>query len=275
LPKNYDLFISHTAEDRDFVRSLADALRRKGLSVWYDEAQIHSGDALGAKIDAGLSQSNFAVVVLSPDFLSKDWPQHEVHALLSHERDQGTPRILPLWHKVSAQEVARSSPLLADRIAVSSDVGVDEVAERLRAVVSRGHETRRSRCLVLSEFSADYAPVYESIAAALDEAGVDSIRVDQQPTSAALADKVIDLIRSADFVVADISASSPNLFYEIGMVHGMKKPIILLMDTKSKARMPFDLSGYRFLPYDPDRPVSLIPDLRRVARLYADSQGVG
>jgi hypothetical protein len=38
MTQHYDIFICHTSEDKEgFVRPLAEALRRLGASVWYDE----------------------------------------------------------------------------------------------------------------------------------------------------------------------------------------------------------------------------------------------
>ena len=45
--KEYDVFISHASEDKEEVaRPLAEALRKNGLSVWYDEFELKIGDSL-------------------------------------------------------------------------------------------------------------------------------------------------------------------------------------------------------------------------------------
>ena len=64
----WDVFISHAFEDKEYVRELATALRRKGLRVWFDECELKTGDGLTRTIDHGLSESRYGVVVLSPDF---------------------------------------------------------------------------------------------------------------------------------------------------------------------------------------------------------------
>lgn len=44
--KEYDVFISHASEDKEEVaRPLAEALRKNGLSVWYDEFELKSAIA--------------------------------------------------------------------------------------------------------------------------------------------------------------------------------------------------------------------------------------
>ena len=64
----YDVFISHASEDKEeVVRPLANALRKAGLKVWYDEFELHIGDSLRRKIDQGLEKIRFGIVVISPD----------------------------------------------------------------------------------------------------------------------------------------------------------------------------------------------------------------
>lgn len=42
----WDVFISHASEDKDdFVRHLAESLRRSGLRVWFDELTLTVGDS--------------------------------------------------------------------------------------------------------------------------------------------------------------------------------------------------------------------------------------
>lgn len=132
---DYDVFISHASEDKDaFVRPLAEELSQRGLRVWYDEFTLKVGDSLRRKIDHGLSRSRYGIVVLSPSFFAKDWPQKELDGLTSREVD-GQKVILPVWHGVSKADVLSYSPMLADRVAALSSRGIDHVvAEMLRAI---------------------------------------------------------------------------------------------------------------------------------------------
>ena len=127
----WDVFISHASEDKEeFVRPLAELLRQHGLRVWYDEFTLKVGDGLRRSIDRGLARSRYGVVVISPNFLRKEWPQKELDGLVAREVD-GVRVILPVWHNISRDEVSRYSPTLADRYAASSAGGLDLVTKRL------------------------------------------------------------------------------------------------------------------------------------------------
>jgi signal transduction histidine kinase len=112
------VFVSHASEDKDaFVRPLATALNSFGVSVWYDEFSLRIGDSLSRSIDKGLSRARFGLVVISPAFIAKRWPEYELRGLIARE---GKRRkiILPVWHGVEHAQVLAFSPPLADKIAI-------------------------------------------------------------------------------------------------------------------------------------------------------------
>lgn len=137
MQKNYDVFISHATEDKEaIVRPLAHALREAGLRVWYDEFELRIGDSLRRKIDQGLANSRFGVVVLSPNFFAKNWPQYELDGLVTREMT-GQQVILPLWHNISKSEIIAISPSLADKVARSTSAfTVDEIANEIAFVIN-------------------------------------------------------------------------------------------------------------------------------------------
>lgn len=132
----HDFFISHASEDKDsFVRSLAEALRERGANVWYDEFTLKIGDSLRREIDRGLGNSRFGIVVLSENFFNKEWPSRELDGLVTMET-RGSAQILPIWHKVSKDEVAAYSPTLADKVALNTSMmSVGQIAAELMELI--------------------------------------------------------------------------------------------------------------------------------------------
>ena len=135
----YDAFVSHATEDKEEVaRPLANALMAAGLRVWYDEFELRIGDSLRRKIDLGLARSRFGVVVLSPSFFAKKWPQYELDGLVTMEMT-GEQRILPLWHRLTKDDVIRESPSLADKMARStSEFTIQQIADEIADVIEAG-----------------------------------------------------------------------------------------------------------------------------------------
>ncbi len=137
--RDYDVFISHASEDKEeFVRLFANNLKSKGLRVWYDEYELRIGDSLRRSIDNGLSSSRFGIVVLSEAFFSKEWPQRELDGLFAREVN-GEKVILPIWHKISKDEVMKYSPMIADMLALNTTAfTIEEMATQISERIFAG-----------------------------------------------------------------------------------------------------------------------------------------
>lgn len=137
----WDIFISHASEDKEKVAlPLAALLVQAGLTVWLDKNELKLGDSLRSKIDHGLAKSQYGVVILSKAFFSKDWPQFELNGLVARE-SANQKVVLPIWHEVDHRFVASYSPTLADKVAINTKQGLQEVASEIVQVV-RGESTR-------------------------------------------------------------------------------------------------------------------------------------
>ena len=62
MPK---VFISHSWEDNEISRKLADNLRRDGAEVWIDTARIAGGDSLPEVIGEGIEWCNAFILIWS------------------------------------------------------------------------------------------------------------------------------------------------------------------------------------------------------------------
>lgn len=133
----FDVFVSHASEDKDaIVRPLAEALRTRGVSVWYDEFELRIGDSLRQKIDIGIARSRFGLVVVSKAFFAKGWPRYELDGLVTMAVNHRQV-LLPIWHEISRDEVVSQSPSLADKLALrTADYGIDEIADEIAAVIA-------------------------------------------------------------------------------------------------------------------------------------------
>jgi TIR domain-containing protein len=62
------VFISYAYSDADrqWVRDFAQSLKRRGVSVWFDEAQLNVGDPIRDAIEDGLRSSDLLVAIIGP-----------------------------------------------------------------------------------------------------------------------------------------------------------------------------------------------------------------
>lgn len=133
---DYDVFISHASEDKDeVVRPLANELRNKGIKVWYDEFEMKIGDSLRRKIDKGLANSRFGMVVVSKDFIQKGWTNYELDGIIT-KAVSGEQIILPIWHNITKIEVIDFSPSLADKLARNTAINtIEEISQEIAELI--------------------------------------------------------------------------------------------------------------------------------------------
>jgi hypothetical protein len=104
------------------------------------------------------------------------------------------------------------------------------------------------KVFVVMQFSAPYEELYTDVIKQTAEAfGLQAYRADEVFRPGIVLEDIISGIVEAKIVIAEITERNPNVFYELGYAHALKKPTILL--AESGKALPFDVSGYRCLFY--------------------------
>lgn len=73
--------------------------------------------------------------IVPPFFSNGGWTKAEFNSIYTREIHEGKNVMLPVWHNVGKKEVYDYSPLLADKVALSSSLGVKELAKKLAKAV--------------------------------------------------------------------------------------------------------------------------------------------
>jgi hypothetical protein len=82
----------------------------------------------------------------------------------------------------------------------------------------------------------------------LEELGVYTYRADEIYGTKAIIDDIFDSISNASFLLADVTGRNPNVNYELGIAHALKKSVIII--SKSIDDIPFDYQHKRVIIYD-------------------------
>jgi small GTP-binding protein len=93
---SYDVFLSHSSQDKPIVRELAERLRSDGLKVWFDELEIKPGDSIFTKIEEGLEQSRVLVLFMSENSFGSDWVNLEANTFGFRDPLNKKRRFIPL-----------------------------------------------------------------------------------------------------------------------------------------------------------------------------------
>ncbi len=104
-------------------------------------------------------------------------------------------------------------------------------------------------CFVIMPFEDDLSPVFHNgIKPIVEELGYRCRRADEHFGSSPIMFEIFDDILKAQFVIADLTGSNPNVFYELGISHALKRNVILL--KRAGSNVPFDLHGIRHFEYE-------------------------
>ena len=108
--------------------------------------------------------------------------------------------------------------------------------------------TTNPTVFVIMPFDEEFDAVYCSfMKPVLEQIGFKVDRADDIESHQNILKDILNGIFRADLIVADLTGSNPNVFYELGLAHAFRKPVILA--TQSIEDVPFDLRSYRLLEY--------------------------
>jgi tetratricopeptide (TPR) repeat protein len=101
-----------------------------------------------------------------------------------------------------------------------------------------------------SGVTVDFDSIYElAIKPAISEAGLEPIRGDKEQTGGIIHVPMFARIVLAEFMVADLTLSNPNVFYELGIRHAIK-PFTTVPIFATTGSLPFDVGMVRSIGYE-------------------------
>jgi len=121
----------------------------------------------------------------------------------------------------------------------------------------------------------DFDRVYaELIRPALEDAGCEVFRADQEPRAGDIRTDMFQELLVADLVVADLTLDNPNVWYELGVRHALRARGVVLVQGPRQSQ-PFDIYTDRKLRYSvkdgaPD-PAALAQDRARLAAMARET----
>lgn len=90
-----EVFLSHSAHDRNIASQIAEVLRRHGVPVFYSPHNIIGAQEWHDEIGAALARCDWFLLLLSPESVTSEWVKRELmYALIKKDRYKG--RIVPV-----------------------------------------------------------------------------------------------------------------------------------------------------------------------------------
>ena len=106
----------------------------------------------------------------------------------------------------------------------------------------------KKKAFVIMPFDDVFGWAYTTlIRPSFESAGFDVTRVDDLIGQRRILKDIVLAIREADVVIADLTDSNANVFYELGVAHALDKRVVLI--SQDITSVPFDLRSYRIIEY--------------------------
>lgn len=155
---------------------------------------------------------------------------------------------------VESLEAAQLLTKHGDKVRII-DVSADDPktatpSDRIKKLGKAANVSASDSCFVMQPFSPPLGDYYEKIyKPAIEKAGLKPVRADADIFhTGKIMDQVWDGINSAKVLVAELTSRNPNVFYELGLAHALKKPVVLVSSREED--VPFDLQHIRVIYYD-------------------------
>jgi hypothetical protein len=129
--------------------------------------------------------------------------------------------------------------------------GSSTIPEEQLKKVSKGVAVQAGdNCFVMMPFGLPLGGYYQSIyEPAIKKAGLSPIRADAEIFGTGkIIDQIWSGINNARVLVAELTGRNPNVLYELGIAHALKKPVVLI--SSNEGDVPFDVRHVRVIYYD-------------------------
>ncbi len=213
---------------------------------------VHTASAVDeAKHIINSDHVDFAIVDLEVDFRSEVGGAEILHFL---KRNQPQARAIILSGNDFTDEIK-----LAVQDVYDGFISKGGQENYIRAVVSKikalSVEPPKRQCFVIMPFSKtkscrseDWTEIYSNvIKPAVEGAGFNYECRRSDGIAGNIIEDILDHLNRADLVIADLTDRNPNVFYELGVRHAMRRGTILI--TQKIAHVPFDLRPYAIQEY--------------------------
>ena len=92
---------------------------------------------------------------------------------------------------------------------------------------------------IVMSFKKEFDELFKVYHAVCNELGFEAVRTDKVYSLEKILPRILNGIRHSAFVIADVTETSPNVFYEIGFAEGLGRPVIAT--AKEGTKLPFDI----------------------------------
>lgn len=110
---------------------------------------------------------------------------------------------------------------------------------------------RKNTAFLIMQIAKDNPKVqdtYDVYVECFKKFNIKAIRADDIEHEGKITDRVMDEIRNSEYLLGDLTGERPNVYYEVGYAHALKRSVILYKEKGSDVH--FDLADYNCPEYN-------------------------
>ena len=240
-----EVFISYEyTKNYNMVNQLAEQLRSHHITPSTIDLQVTVGRRLPKQINHVLKHCDYAVAMLTPDYVQDEWLQKELNALYNRDQLMDTDFLFPIL-----LEDCEVPPYIEkDKIIDLRGKPQEKIFDHISPYLSK----MRQVFVVMRIGNAELNQIYAlAMRPAITDSGFIPLRIDEVQNADPITPQILDEIRKSAVVLIDLTGRSPNCYYEAGYAHALDKAIIL--SIKDGEPIPFDLSVHKFIIWKSDQ----------------------
>jgi len=133
----------------------------------------------------------------------------------------------------------------------AAEIYISKILKQFQKEGEEEGEIDKTMCFVIMSFSNNpqLQDFYDmAIKPTVEKLGFTCERVDEQEFNGSIKDKILQNIRKAKFIIADVTEARPNCYYELGIAHALGKNVIHLANSSNDIH--FDINDFNFIIYN-------------------------
>lgn len=239
-----EVFISYEyTKNFNMVDQLAEQLRNHHITPSTIDLQVTVGRSprkLPRQINQVLKHCDYAVAMLTHDYVQDEWLQKELNALYNRDQLMDTDFLFPIL----VEDCDIPAYIEKDKIIDLRGKPHEKIFDHISPYLSK----LRQVFVVMRIGDAELNQIYASaIRPAITNSGFIPLRIDEVQKSDPITPQILAEIRKSAVVLVDLTGRSPNCYYEAGYAHALDKTIIL--SIKDGEPISFDLSVHNFITW--------------------------
>lgn len=178
------------------------------------------------------------------------------HDLLEDEilEAEGLPKITAVIQRLCEEDIIHVKPAFTNKgpnfLIKLTEQGI-RIVENKEMLNNLFPIADPNLCFVIMSFNAEnkeLVDIYAAIKRAVLSFEFDCKRVDEIEENRKITDTIISAIQRAGLIIADLTESRPNCYYELGYAHALNKQVIQTCDGKTV--LHFDIAAYPTIIYE-------------------------